>query len=474
MYYALAILLGVVVAVVVSSKTLPETFDNTSRVLTMSTTTGNLQSNDPTLNMFYCDGSTSCTQPYAAKSLLVGTWTISYDSSGDLTLTSSGTSTSVDITGSLNCSGTSDSSFNGWVDFIGNVGKTSSYPSTTYGGSDAGGSIAWNASNGSGEMSFMNNYSSSSGGFGFIQRTGTSSASWLASFTANNTLESGSCTGYANFGTVITNGYIGIGTTSPISPLHVQSNMGADMPYSYSSKYIDSNTTSIGSYSSNAVTNFSIYTPGRIYANSIFLSATTQTSSDVRIKKEITDIHGGTALSVICNIRPRMYKYIDDVAYGEKLVYGFIAQEVQKVLPVAVEKIKEFVPNCFKVVTVKDGIIHENLDCDINTKIKLYDSEKEHIVTVTEKFSNGFVVVDGKLDDNRYFCYGTEVGDFQTIDKNSIFTVAVSAIQELNKQSTKQDKLVTKLEKENKSLKLQLSRINKKLRTIESRMKKIC
>lgn len=60
--------------------------------LLTTNSSGNFVSVDPIKNTFYCDGSGSCTQPYAASKLLMGSWTIGSDTSGSLTFTKSGNS----------------------------------------------------------------------------------------------------------------------------------------------------------------------------------------------------------------------------------------------------------------------------------------------------------------------------------------------------------------------------------------------
>ena len=55
-------------------------------------------------------------------------------------------------------------------------------------------------------------------------------------------------------------------------------------------------------------------------------------SSDKRIKKNIRDIDGITALSQIRKIQPKIYNYID-FTNGNQDIYGFIAQDVEEVFP---------------------------------------------------------------------------------------------------------------------------------------------
>ena len=40
-------------------------------------------------------------------------------------------------------------------------------------------------------------------------------------------------------------------------------------------------------------------------------------------------------------IQPKTYKYIDEIGRGSSVVYGFIAQQINEVIPEAVELITE-------------------------------------------------------------------------------------------------------------------------------------
>ena len=76
---------------------------------------------------------------------------------------------------------------------------------------------------------------------------------------------------------------------------------------------------------------------------------------------------------------------------------------------------------------------------------------------------------------NNVFCYGKEVDDFHTVDKQKLFTVNFSATQEIDKiQQAEKTKLaaaeerITALETENASLKAQLNSIEARLAALEA------
>ena len=73
------------------------------------------------------------------------------------------------------------------------------------------------------------------------------------------------------------------------------------------------------------------------------------TRSDIRIEKNIADIRDDSALQKILEIQPKTYNYIDVVNRGDQRVYGFIAQQINDVLPEAVAIQKDIRANIYQV-----------------------------------------------------------------------------------------------------------------------------
>ena len=74
------------------------------------------------------------------------------------------------------------------------------------------------------------------------------------------------------------------------------------------------------------------------------------------------------------------------------------------------------------------------------------------------------------------FCYGKEVDDFNIIDKNQIFALHHSAIQELDKtietekkKTSQLESKVTELQNENSQLKSQMEIILQRLAALENK-----
>eukprot|EP00960_Hanusia_phi_P059452 764170-Hanusia_phi.AAC.1 len=68
---------------------------------------------------------------------------------------------------------------------------------------------------------------------------------------------------------------------------------------------------------------------GSTWSTGIFI-----TTSDERIKKDFVDLDDNECLNIVNQLKPRKYKYKDPIAKGTSdYVIGFIAQEVEEVLP---------------------------------------------------------------------------------------------------------------------------------------------
>ena len=56
-------------------------------------------------------------------------------------------------------------------------------------------------------------------------------------------------------------------------------------------------------------------------------------------------------LKKICQLRVVQYSYIDTVTKGNRPKYGFLAQEVEKIMPDVVHKNQDFIPNVYEKAT---------------------------------------------------------------------------------------------------------------------------
>jgi hypothetical protein len=177
-------------------------------------------------------------------------------------------------------------------------------------------------------------------------------------------------------------------------------------------------------------------------------------------------------------------------------VLGFIAQEVKELIPKSIYLVKDFIPSIYENAFVDGNIITlvNKTTTDISCcKVKLRDKNyKDVLVEVTSihdnktfsintDISNSTFCVDicgNKLDENMQdgiitymrgsqvyagevtqgiFVYGIEVDDFHTINKDTIFTVTLSATQEMDSQLQEARRTIRTLEERISAIEKRLS-----------------
>jgi hypothetical protein len=294
------------------------------------------------------------------------------------------------------------------------------------------------------------------------------------------------------------NGRLGIGTSTVRVPLHVHGgvnpeissgqryygafyNRGGGNSWIYDTSYWGESTSIYGTHS--------IVCGGYLASLQGTIGA-----SDERIKKEIVDVEDGSALETLRLLKPKKYKYVDEVQRGTEPVWGFIAQEVRETLPYATQLRTDCLPNIYELanVSASNVITFTNFDTsnlESNAMVlKVYDvNDAEHLVNIAEVIDGHSIRVNedlskwtGSVDEsgnvitqtetttltleeyealalddntnyvlgesntytkttttnigNNLFVYGQEVSDFLFLKKEAIFTVATSALQEVDRQ----------------------------------------
>ena len=239
-------------------------------------------------------------------------------------------------------------------------------------------------------------------------------------------------------------------------------------------KYFNTSTSStalISALSSAAATNvnLSIYSKGAVVSGVGFYAA-----SDKRIKYNIHDNADIPSIQLLRYLKPRIFNFIDESHYGTDPTWGFIAQEVKEIIPNAVTYGPNFIPNIFEVAE----IIGKEIKLGTRTTTELLKDENSYyplqvkntkgddkIVKITEIIDEKTFKIeeDIETEHNKIFVYGQEVPDFHSLDKDMIFTITTSAVQELDKELQETNKRVKSLEEENQTLKQQISEILERL-----------
>jgi len=196
--------------------------------------------------------------------------------------------------------------------------------------------------------------------------------------------------------------------------------------------------------------------PISIFAHNRVVAPHFITYSDKRFKKSITKDLNLDALNKLetCQYIHKTDNYSNNI--------GFLAQDVEKVLPDAVMQMTGFVPNIFNATKVK--AIEENrvslalpkmLAVQKGDLIKIV-TDKEYELEIKEVTEDSFMV--DKWEENKLeevFLYGTKVKDLRAIDYNYIFSLNVAFTQRLQKEVKSLKKKFEKLAFDYNSLKLQ-------------------
>ena len=306
-------------------------------------------------------------------------------------------------------------------------------------------------------------------------------------YSENNVLQMNPRTSTGGYNNIIglnmnSSGNVGIGTTSPSVPLHVS--RATTITLSGASSYFEVHNgfKTNGNNLSKAI---SIKATDGIVGSSVFAN------SDLRIKENINDILDDSALQKLRQLNPKMYQYKDKLSRGDKTVYGFIAQEVGDILPLAVQTQEDSIPNIIQLVSIDvdhktlhfyQGFNTQNLDASFNT-LRIIDKEnKEHFVDIEEIIDASHIRVDtdlseimGDVDEsgniiegNKVFVYGQQVDDFHILDKNAIFTIATAALQEVDRQLQAEKAKVADLEAKNATLETQMADVLARLSALEN------
>jgi hypothetical protein len=229
---------------------------------------------------------------------------------------------------------------------------------------------------------------------------------------------------------IISSGYLGIGTTNPQYPIHLTSARYGSTPSTWS--YLNSGGGIGQGNGSNQYVS--------IYSNDAIAASLVINYSDKRIKKNIIDIDHNDALRELRKLSPKIYQYIDTLNNRQEPVYGFIAQDVESVLPSAVIKMTDKIPNIYDMADVsnKNIIILRTKSTSLfepdpsgnPLKIKMHDdNDKEILTTIVSILDDKTFQIADDLEINEIFVYGQEVSDFRALDKPAIFTITTAAVQ---------------------------------------------
>ena len=172
----------------------------------------------------------------------------------------------------------------------------------------------------------------------------------------------------------------------------------------------------MASSSTSAGTLIEFFNPNGSVGNiTISASATTyNTSSDYRLKENVVGMTG--ALDRVAQLKPSRFNFIAD---SDKVVDGFLAHEVQEVVPEAITGTKDAMKDEEYEVTpaVYEDVVHDAIE-------EVTDEEGNVITEAKESWTENVLVTEAVM--------GTRsVEDYQGIDQSKLVPLLVGAIQEL-------------------------------------------
>ena len=267
------------------------------------------------------------------------------------------------------------------------------------------------------------------------------------------------------------------GVTKIINSLEVGS--GTKKTYTHGwFRYLGRTTSGVGHHSSN-------YTePAAIKADGHVIGVFFRCISDERVKKDFKISDAQADLNTLRGIEITDYRHIDEMKRGPGYTKGVIAQQLKTIFPEAVSLSSEHIPDIYalssNITKNTEGLIitldkPHDLKIEDNVKILTENGEEEVLVkSIVDEYS--FLISSHNMViSDKVFVYGKEVDDFHTVDYDRVFTLAVSATQELDRKVEALEKENARLKKENERqlkanaiLKAEVETVSFRLQNIES------
>jgi hypothetical protein len=262
-------------------------------------------------------------------------------------------------------------------------------------------------------------------------------------------------------------GRVGIGTTSPRAVLDVVATTLTRVLQTTYGGYIDGTGAGNTGQGDNHIV--AAFSGGWVASQTGFIIL-----SDQRIKSDIVTLDTTIGLELYRKLRVVKHSYIDKLSFGNITKYGFIAQEVQKLLPDAVIPQTDFIPSIYKMATIVNNVLHfdnplkDIQQFNIGTKLKCYD-DKNEIVWATIKcvIDTQNIEIEEEITNDRLFVYGHSVDDFLQIDYDPIRNITTAALQEVDRQQQADKARIAELEAKVSEQQSLINEIFERLKTLE-------
>jgi hypothetical protein len=212
--------------------------------------------------------------------------------------------------------------------------------------------------------------------------------------------------------------------------------------------YYNGNASSTSVTNQTSGSNASIAASNDIIAYGAIFAVSSIATSDIRIKNNINPIDITRVRSILHQLKPKTFGYIDTVKHSTLQVYGFIAQEVNDVLMSAVRLRNEYIPSIYEIADVINGttvtLKTKNtsvFNCDTHgndasgnpVKLKYYNTEDREFVTeITSVVDDTTFTVKDPIEYSSVFVFGHEINDYHGLDKDDIFTITTAVVQDID------------------------------------------
>lgn len=187
-------------------------------------------------------------------------------------------------------------------------------------------------------------------------------------------------------------------------------------------------------------------------------------TSDSRIKAIEGVSIGDVDLQTLLDIEITDYRYLDKIGKGDAPQKKVIAQQVEKVFPLAVTKTTGVIPDIYQKATTFEGWIKLKTPLKKGDRVRLIGKQSSEIYEVLEVKEDGFLTSYQSAEDE-VFVFGREVSDFRVIDYDAISMLNVSATQELKREK---DEQIQALRNENSELRDSLAAQEKRLTAMDA------